>query len=134
MIGGPEDRNMDPRPPTVTEHPELQTVLTSLTDEDCRRILQILSEPMSAQEIADTCDVPLSTTYRKLKLLSDASLVSERLDVSEPGKHTTKYEADFETVTVELNEDGRIEVSVEGERAGGDSILSSRWQEVRQKS
>ena len=125
---------MDPRPPSVTEHPELQTVLTSLTDEDCRRILQVLSEPMSAQEIADSCDVPLSTTYRKLKLLSDASLVSERLDVSEPGKHTKKYEADFETVTVELNEDGRIEVSVEGERVGGDSILSTRWQEVRQKS
>lgn len=134
MIADHEESTMDPRPPSVTEHPELQTVLTSLTDEDCRRILQVLSEPMSAQEIANSCDVPLSTTYRKLKLLSDASLVSERLDVSEPGKHTTKYEADFETVTVELNEDGRIEVAVEGERADGDSILSNRWQSVRQKS
>lgn len=125
---------MDSRPPSVTEHPELQTVLASLTDEDCRRVLQTLSEPMSAQDIADSCDIPLSTTYRKLKLLSDASLVSERIDVSERGKHTTVYEADFETVIVELNDAGRIQVSVGGERSGGDSILSSRWQEVRQKS
>ncbi|MFW5905229.1 MAG: helix-turn-helix domain-containing protein [archaeon] len=125
---------MESRPPSVTEHPELQTVLTSLTDEDCRRILQVLSEPMSAQNIAEACDIPLSTTYRKLKLLSEASLVSERLDVSEPGKHTTEYQADFDTVTVELNEDGRIEVSVEGESAGTDAILSTRWREVRQQS
>lgn len=125
---------MDSRPPTVDEHPSVQTVLTSLTDEDCRRILEVLTEPMSAREIAETCEIPLSTTYRKLNALSESSLVSEQLDVSDPGKHTTRYKADFDTVTVELNDDGAIQVTVQSDVAGGDPMLSSRWREVTQKS
>lgn len=123
---------MDSRPPTVDEHPSLQTVLTSLTDEDSRRILETLTEPMSAREIAEACDIPLSTTYRKLNVLSEASLVSEQLDVSDPGKHTTRYKADFETVTVELNEDGGFQVSVESDVPGSGPVLSARWQEITQ--
>lgn len=125
---------MASRPPTFDEHPDFQTVLTSLTDEDCRRILEALSEPMSAREIGEACDIPLSTTYRKLNVLSEASLVSDHLDVSDPGNHTTMYEADFDTVTVELNDDGHIEVAVESDVAEADSMLSSRWQEIRQRS
>ncbi|MGM0398772.1 MAG: helix-turn-helix domain-containing protein [Halobacteriota archaeon] len=123
---------MDSRPPTVDEHPSLQTVLTSLTDEDSRRILETLSEPLSAREIAEVCDIPLSTTYRKLNVLSEASLVSERIDVSEPGKHTTRYKADFAMVTVELNEDGEFQVDVASKMAGSDPVLSTRWQEITQ--
>lgn len=125
---------MDSRPPTIEKHPSVQTVLSSLTDEDCRRILKVLTEPLSAREIADTCDIPLSTTYRKLNLLSEASLVSERLDMSESGKHTTRYEADIGTVTVELNDDGEIQVTVEMEVTDTDPMLSSRWQEISQQS
>ncbi|UWG47709.1 Transcriptional regulator containing HTH domain,ArsR family [Halanaeroarchaeum sp. HSR-CO] len=121
---------MDSRPPTVDENPPLQTVLTSLTDEDSRRILESLNDPLSAREIAEVCDIPLSTTYRKLNVLSEASLVSERIDVSEPGKHTTRYKADFEKVTVKLNEDGEFQVDVATEIAGRDSVLSTRWQEI----
>lgn len=123
---------MDSRLPTADEHPPLQTVLTSLTDEDSRHILEALTEPMSAQEIAAACEIPLSTTYRKLNLLSEASLVSEQLDVSDPGKHTTRYTADFDTVTVELDEDGAFQVSVESVVADGDSSPSARWQEITQ--
>jgi len=125
---------MASRPPTIDEHPDLQTVLTSLTDEDCRRILSELSEPMSAREVGEACDIPLSTTYRKLNALSEASLVSDHVDVSDPGNHTTKYVADFDSVTVELNEDGQIEVSVESGVAESEHMLSPRWGEVTQKS
>lgn len=122
------------RPPTSEQHAMLQTVLTALTDEDCRRILKTLTEPMSASEIREACDIPLSTAYRKLNLLSEAALVAERLDVSKPGKHTTRYVTDFDTVTVELSEEGDIQVSVESDVAESDPLSSSRWQEIRQQS
>ncbi|MFB6198530.1 MAG: helix-turn-helix domain-containing protein, partial [Halobacteriaceae archaeon] len=57
--------------------PNLQTVLDALDDQDCRKILEKLEEPMTAAEIAEACDIPISTTYRKLDLLSEGSLVSE---------------------------------------------------------
>ncbi|MFB6094452.1 MAG: helix-turn-helix domain-containing protein [Halanaeroarchaeum sp.] len=124
---------MEARPPSLDEEPTLQTVLSAIEDEDCRRILGILSEPMSAQEIGATCEIPLSTVYRKLDLLSEAGLVSDRLDVSDPGRQTRRYEPDFSTVTVELNDDGTLDVQVSSERSD-DSVLPSEGISISPRS
>ncbi|MFB6081655.1 MAG: helix-turn-helix domain-containing protein [Halanaeroarchaeum sp.] len=124
---------MTSRPPATEGHPTLQRVLTCLTDEDCRRILTTISEPMSASEIAEACEIPLSTTYRKLHLLSEASLVGERLDVSTQGKHTTRYVCDFDRVTVGID-DGGFEVTVASDVENATSGFPSRWQQITQQS
>ena len=112
----------------------IEAVLEALTDEYSRRILEVLSEPMSAREIEAACDIPLSTTYRKLKSLSDTGLVSERIDVSKAGKHTTLYVTDFDTVTVELNDDGSLRIRVDAGDSGGKPVASTGWRRIGQRS
>ncbi|WP_050048344.1 winged helix-turn-helix domain-containing protein [Halanaeroarchaeum sulfurireducens] len=112
----------------------IEAVLEALTDENSRRILEALSEPMSAREIEAACDIPLSTTYRKLKSLSETGLVSERIDVSTPGKQTTRYVTDFDTVTVELNDDGSLRVRVDAGDTGGTPLASTGWRRIGQRS
>lgn len=49
----------------------VQTVLDAFEDADCRAILDRTSdESLTASEVATACDLPLSTTYRKLELLT----------------------------------------------------------------
>lgn len=124
---------MDSRPSPSVDRPPLQTVLTALSDEDSRRILTTLDGPMSAAEIGSALDIPLSTAYRKLNRLSEASLVAERIDVTTPGKHTTRYVRAPRTVTVTVDETGSIDVSVEP--AGGDTAdgLALYWGRIRQE-
>ncbi|MFB6187100.1 MAG: helix-turn-helix domain-containing protein [Halobacteriaceae archaeon] len=77
-----------------------QDVLDALGDSDCRLILRELNEPMTAQEISEKTDLPLSSTYRKLDFLSDTILLKEEIEIRENGNHTTYYAPDFEAVRV----------------------------------
>jgi len=40
------------------DSPSLQAVLNALDDADCRAILRETTEPMTATELIDTCDIP----------------------------------------------------------------------------
>lgn len=73
---------------------ELDDVLSAFEDADSRRILSATSEEaLSAKELAETCDLALSTTYRKLELLTDAGLLEEGLRLRKSGNHTAEYAA-----------------------------------------
>jgi DNA-binding transcriptional ArsR family regulator len=118
------ERIREPEPP-------LQSVLDALDDEDCRQIIRTLAEPMTAEEVSETCDIPSSTVYRKLDLLSEADLLAESVDVRSDGHHATCYRTDFRAVVVALTE-GR-DLSVEIRRPEGDAAdrLAAMWGEVR---
>lgn len=116
------------------EAPELQAVLDALEDEDCRRIIERLEHPMTAKELSEECDMPLSTTYRKLDLLTDASLLSERTVIQSDGHHTTQYEIAFEHVEIELNDDHQITVAIRREPESTDERLETLWAEVRKET
>ncbi|WP_335998817.1 helix-turn-helix domain-containing protein [Halorientalis halophila] len=86
---------------------EIQHVLDALDDTDCRAILDAASEDArSANELSDACDLPLSTTYRKLELLTDAGLLEERTRLSATGKHSSEYVRAVDDVVVSLGSDG----------------------------
>ena len=70
---------------TGDETPQLQAVLDALDDPACRTIIKELDEPMTANELADETDIPLSTLYRKIDLLTDASLVVETTEIRDDG-------------------------------------------------
>ncbi|WP_411963029.1 ArsR/SmtB family transcription factor [Haloferax sp. YSMS24] len=96
-----------------------EMVLDALSNQTCRRILTTLqgsNTPMTAQELSDECDVPLSTTYRKLEHLSNARLVDETLQVRTNGTHTSQYRTDVDSVTVSLGEDSGLAVAIPGGR------------------
>jgi predicted transcriptional regulator len=114
--------------------PELETVLGALEDEDCRAIITTLDEPMTASEISDASDVPLSTTYRKLDLLSEASLLTESTEIRSDGRHTSRYAVDFEEVRVVLDEEQDLDLGVVRPERSPDQRLAELWSEVRKET
>jgi len=129
------DPSRDPEPPSVDE------VLDALADDAARRIVAALTEPKTASELSEECDIPLSTTYRKLEMLTDASLLSESTDIRRDGQHTTRYSVSFDAVTVSVDGDGeedadRREFDVEFSRPERtrDERLADLWSELREET
>jgi len=116
------------------DSPDLQAVLDALDDLDCRMIVKRLEEPMSANEVAEATGVPLSTTYRKLDVLTEASILEERTEIREGGHHTTKYVLDFEAVRIELSEGREFEASITRPPRTADEQLSQLWSEIRKET
>lgn len=116
------------------DQPDLQDVLDALDDPKCRAIVRNLDEPMTAEEISEVCDVPLSTTYRKLDLLTEASLLREGMEIRPDGQHASKYEVDFEEVVVALDDDRVFEVGIGRAPRTADERLRDLWLEVRKET
>jgi DNA-binding transcriptional ArsR family regulator len=116
------------------DSPDLQTVLDALDDPDCRSIVRELAEPMTANQVSEETDVPLSTAYRKLDLLTEASILTERTQIREGGHHTTTYVLDFEAVRIALTEDRDFDVSITRPARTADEQLSQLWSEVRKET
>jgi DNA-binding transcriptional ArsR family regulator len=97
---------------TLTATESVQGVLDALDDEECRAILEATKqESLSAGEIADECDLPSSTAYRKIDLLADADLLAEKLRIRRSGKHVSEYACAIEDVTLSVG-NGGVELSV----------------------
>jgi len=129
------DPSRDPEPPSVDE------VLDALADDAARQIVAALTEPKTASELSEECDIPLSTTYRKLEILTDASLLSESTDIRRDGQHTTRYSVSFDAVTVSVDDGGegdvdRREFDVEFSRPDRtrDERLADLWSELREET
>ena len=116
------------------ETPELTTVLDALDDEDCRKIVSVLDEPMTASEIAEASGVPLSTTYRKLDLLTESSLLYEGVEVRADGQHASRYAIDFEEVVIALDDAREFEVDIAHRARSPDQRLENLWSEVRKET
>lgn len=89
---------------------------------------------MSAGEISETCDIPSSTTYRKLDRLTEADLLQEATAVRSDGHHTTLYEIDFERVILELESDHSLAVDIDRPADSADERLANMWREVRKET
>ncbi|AAV46308.1 MULTISPECIES: helix-turn-helix domain-containing protein [Haloarcula] len=116
------------------ETPELQAVLDALDDEDCRAIVSVLEEPLTASEISDRSGVPLSTTYRKLELLTESSLLYEGVEVRSDGQHASRYAIDFEEVVISLDEELSLTVDISHRARTPDQRLENLWSEVRKET
>ena len=105
----------------VEEDGAAQCVLDVLHDADCRAILRATGETaLSANEVAETCDLAQSTAYRKLDLLTDAGLVEERTRLRRSGKHASEYVRAVDGVTVSLDAEDGVRVRLSPcERDGG---------------
>lgn len=117
-------------PASSRDSPSLQDVLDALDDADCRAILRETAEPMTATELIDACDIPKSTLYRKLDLLSEASLVREQDIINPGGGRTTKYERDFDDVTISMDDEDDFSVTVERPPRKADERLADIWSKM----
>jgi DNA-binding transcriptional ArsR family regulator len=116
------------------EAPDLQEVLDALGDPDCRAIVTALEEPMTASEISEASDIPLSTTYRKLERLEEAQLLFEGTEIRPDGQHASIYEVDFEEVVIALTEEREFETEIARRPRTPDQRLESLWSEVRKET
>lgn len=114
--------------------PEPETVLSALDDPDCRDIISCLKEPMTASQLSDLCEVPLSTMYRKLERLSEATLLDEGTEIRPGGQHATRYDVNFEEVSFSLDDDREFEVTISRPVRTADERLASLWSQVREES
>ncbi|MFB6159629.1 MAG: ArsR/SmtB family transcription factor [Haloferacaceae archaeon] len=92
-----------------------QDVLQVLADPTSRAILQLLSEQMlTAAEVSDAMEVPLSTVYRKLDQLTETPLVESAYRFKSDGKHPRQYTCAFDRVRIRMSEEngGTIEVRI----------------------
>jgi DNA-binding transcriptional ArsR family regulator len=125
------------RDPLVDDDdPDTEAVLGALHDEDCRAILSELTEPLTARELLERCEIPRSTLYRKLDRLSAATIVREGTEIREDGSHATQYELDFEEIIITRDESGdEVEIEIEIERPAkrADERLAEMWSEVRRE-
>lgn len=121
---------MGETPASDENAPPLQAVLDALDDSDCQRILTETAAPMTAKELTETCDIPLSTVYRKLELLSAASLVRERIKIHPGGGRSTRYQRDFNDVTISIDDDGQLDVAISRPKRSADERLANIWSKM----
>ena len=112
------------------DEPTLQDVLDALDDPDCRDILKNTDEPMTAKELAEHCKIPPSTVYRKLDLLSTTSLVRELMHIDSERGRITRYQRDFENVTISIGDDDQFDVAIDRQRLSADERLAEIWSEM----
>lgn len=77
-------------------------------DDDCARqiLIETTSEPMSANELSERCDVSPPTIYRRLEDLSEHGLVSEQTRLAADGHHYSVYVATLDRVEITVTDDG----------------------------
>lgn len=97
----------------IVDKERIDTLLDALEDQDCRTILEAASgQALSAAELSEACDLPLSTTYRKVDQLADAGLLEEQVRLSRSGKHTNEYILGVENVQFSVDPDDGIALQV----------------------
>ncbi len=115
------------------ETPDVQAVLKALQDPDCQEIIRVLSEPMTAEEISNAAEIPMSTTYRKLEWLTEAALLEEGLEIRTTGQHAKRYVAAFDEVSIQLDADRELIAEVSHEPRTADERLAELWSEVKKE-
>lgn len=113
--------------------PSLESVLEALASEDCRALVAEMVEPRTAAELSEASDVPLSTTYRKLDQLTEASLVEEAIEIRSDGRHTSRYYPDFAAVEVALQEDRTMDFQITRPPRTADERIAELWTAVRRE-
>ena len=97
---------------TLDDIESVQGVLDALDDEECRAILEATKRDcLTAAEISEECDLPSSTAYRKIDLLTDADLLTEELRIRRSGKHVSEYACAIDDVTLSVDDSG-VELAV----------------------
>jgi DNA-binding transcriptional ArsR family regulator len=80
------------------------TLLRALGDPKSRAILRATSErARTASELSEELDLPLSTLYRKLSRLVDATIVEETPRLASRGRHPSQYRCAIEQVHIRMS-------------------------------
>lgn len=107
---------------TTTDDAALDATFEALADADCREILAAAATPKTTSELADECDIALSTAYRKVELLSETPLLAEGVRFDPDGDHAAEYVRDAADAAIDLGDDG---VALTVEDGGTDPLAAA---------
>jgi predicted transcriptional regulator len=95
------------KPWTVSDDDRsIEEILDTIGDQHARRVLAAISrEPKSAKELGEECDLSLPTVYRRIEMLKEYELVTDRTMVAEDGNHYKVFESNFESTVISLEDD-----------------------------
>lgn len=106
-----QDQSLSPTgtdPASGLEEHARSNLLRALSDSKSRSILQATAtRPLTAAELSEKLDLPLSTVYRKLDRLLEASLLQETHRMSASGRHPCQYRCLLDWIHVEMSGEGR---------------------------
>jgi DNA-binding IclR family transcriptional regulator len=105
------------------ESSKANTLLAALANEGCREILERLTEPKTAPELAQECDIPRSTIYRQIERLADVGLIEGSILVDPHGPNPAEYRLDFASVEISLDGEGTLSTGI-CESSGRDGASS----------
>lgn len=101
---------------TVSADNEIAALLGTLEDPDCRSIIEATrTSARSASELSEECELPLSTTYRKLEQLTEVGLLEERIRLSKSGQHTSEYLLKVDSIEFSVDSEAGIQLSISTE-------------------
>jgi Fe2+ or Zn2+ uptake regulation protein len=87
-------------------------VLDVLNKPACRKILRAVgTTPLTAKELEEESDVPLSTIYRCLDELAEASLLEETVRMNGRGRHPSQYTRRVSDVVVSLEQEDGVSMT-----------------------
>lgn len=98
-------------PRSTTDPARTGRALAALGDPVCRRIVSHLDEPKTGPALDEALDVPTSTLYRKLELLTESGLVETRIVIHADCSHSTQYRTAFDELSITLDDVLRIAVA-----------------------
>lgn len=117
-------------PAKTEDSPAMQEVLNALDDPDCRIILKETTQPMTAKALSKTCEIPQSTVYRKLDILSTAGLLRELHSIHHERGRITRYQRDFNDLNIHVTADDQFEVTISRPKRTARERLAEMWFEL----
>ena len=90
----------------ITNEKQKEAILNALLDEYSRKILDsTIDKSKSITEIIREQNIPMTSTYRRVKLLMDSKLIKiERSMVTEDGKRYYLYLSSIKNASITYNE------------------------------
>lgn len=102
----------------------------ALANPTAREILVHASgRELTAEELAERCDVSLPTVYRHVETLADCSLLTERTNVDAEGNHYKTVETTVEEFRIEVSPDG-FDLAVEQRREDLVDRFEGLWSDL----
>lgn len=114
--------------------PDPEVVFETLDDEACRDIVSALEDPMTVGQISEAADVPLSTAYKKVDQLREASLLVEQTELRPGGHHRSQYVVGFDRLIVDLDHERQFDVDIKPPASDPERQLVGIWQEIRREA
>lgn len=94
-----------------TDSPE--TFLETLANPRSRAIIAAVAQDRcSVSEISEYCDLPLSTSYRKVDTLVENGILEDTLRINSSGRHEQEYTLSEESVSAVFRVDDAVDVRV----------------------